>query len=726
MVEQTGDFSEIVTLLKDNPRGMSVTEIADAAHMSRNTVARHMDKLLLSGRVEMRMFGKAKVFFPSKRVPMSAMLNLSSEMVLMTDAELRIVQANDAALAFLSCSGDELIGHHIYEGRASSLCSGVLTEQIRAALRGEVVRGELRLFKDGEEQILDQRLYPLVLQDGKPGVTILLDNITEKIQAETALEQSESMFRRLVETVSDVIWSVDETAVIQYISPQISSVIGYTADELIGKRFSDFMPEGAGSRFSWELTSTVSKENGFDLIEFPIFTKDGRKIYCDFSGTPVQLEEDKEIFLGYNGALRDVSDRRDAEIGAKRWKSFLDAVIDNIPALITVSDIKTHQFYYVNKQAELYLQREKDAFSKTTLLEVLEETHAADVLDAVTSSISFRKEMLLKETALTIHGETKYLSMQTIPMTLSVDREYLLLIAHDRTSEIHERKRQEDIHALTNALEEISSIQDIWNPLLAALPTISGFEAAAVYQRSIFGDYILYRQNGGNFVPAIQPDSIADRIIRKGETAIFDPHRMKLFPEDSDPLMNNAKSLVIMPIVFRGKTVACILLGSTSSQCPNTALSTSLNSINSHISTVASRCFVQEELLRERDRSRKYIEVAGVFLAAVSRDGTIEMINRYGAELLGYKKDDLIGKNWFDTVVPERVRESRLAAFQQMVSYTPGDEISKYEGEVLCSDGLELEIFWRSSILREECGSVSGIVTSGELLERRQQKPSIS
>ena len=62
MVELTGDFSEILTLLQDNPRGMSVTEIADAAHINRNTVARYMDNLLLAGRVEMRMFGKAKVF----------------------------------------------------------------------------------------------------------------------------------------------------------------------------------------------------------------------------------------------------------------------------------------------------------------------------------------------------------------------------------------------------------------------------------------------------------------------------------------------------------------------------------------------------------------------------------------------------------------------------------------------------------------------------------------
>ena len=723
MVELTGDFSDILTLLKDNPRGMSVTEIADAAHINRNTIARYMDNLLMAGRVEMRMFGKAKVFFLSKRVPVSAMLNLSSEMVLLTDSDLNVIQANEAVFSFLSCSEDELVGHPIYEGRGCTLCGEILTEQIRTALQGETVRGELRLFKDGEEKTLDQRLYPLVLPDGKPGVTIILDDITERVKTETALEQSESMFRRLVETVSDVIWSVDENSRIQYISPQIEALLGYHPDEMTGKLFSDFMPDGAGCRFAWGVLSEISKENGFTLIQFPLLTKDGHKIYCDFTGTPIVLEEDIEIFLGYNGALRDVSDQRQAEQSAKRWKSFLDAVIDNIPGLITVSDLNTHQFYYVNHAAAAFLKRGKQEFMQIKLPELLVECGADELLDTLETAVSFKQTVNVKETVITVGGEQKHLSMQMIPMTLSVDREYLILIAEDITEEVHDRTRQEYLREFLSTLDGITAVSDIWEPVLNLLPKISGFEAAAVYQRSIFDDYLLFRQEGGRFVPSVEPDSIADRIIRKGEPAVFDKHRMDLFPEGTIPLMSDARALVLMPVVFRGRTVACVVLGSSSPQCPDASLQSILEASAFQISTTASRCFVQDELMRERDRTRKYIELAGVFLAAVSRDGTIEMINHHGAEILGYCEEDLIGKNWFETVVPESVRESRLLAFQQMVSSVTTEDFAQYKGAVLCADGTEKEILWKSSILREECGAVSGIVTSGELI---QQKPSIS
>jgi len=308
-------------------------------------------------------------------------------------------------------------------------------------------------------------------------------------------------------------------------------------------------------------------------------------------------------------------------------------------------------------------------------------------------------------------------------MTLSVDREYLILIAEDITEEVHDRTRQEYLREFLSTLDGITVVSDIWEPVLNLLPKISGFEAAAVYQRSIFDDYLLFRQEGGRFVPSVEPDSIADRIIRKGEPAVFDKHRMDLFPEGTIPLMSDARALVLMPVVFRGRTVACVVLGSSSPQCPDASLQSILEASAFQISTTASRCFVQDELMRERDRTRKYIELAGVFLAAVSRDGTIEMINHHGAEILGYCEEDLIGKNWFETVVPESVRESRLLAFQQMVSSVTTEDFAQYKGAVLCADGTEKEILWKSSILREECGAVSGIVTSGELI---QQKPSIS
>lgn len=141
-----------------------------------------MDTLLVSGQVEMRTFGKAKVFFLSKRVPVSAMLNLSSELVLLIDEDLKIIQANDALLLFLSVDATDVVGTLVYEGACKTLCSDVLADQIRHGLRRKTVRSELRIFRNNQEYYLDQKIHPMVLADGRPGVTVVLDDITDRIR----------------------------------------------------------------------------------------------------------------------------------------------------------------------------------------------------------------------------------------------------------------------------------------------------------------------------------------------------------------------------------------------------------------------------------------------------------------------------------------------------------------------------------------------------------------
>ncbi|MDD4132812.1 MAG: PAS domain S-box protein [Methanocorpusculum sp.] len=716
MVEQTGDFSEILTLLRENPRGMSVTEIADATHLNRNTIARYMDNLLMSGRVEMRTFGKAKVFFLSKRVPVSAMLNLSSEMVLLIDANLKVIQANEALLTFLSADSGEIVGKYVYNSACKTFCTDVLTDQIRTALRGEMVRNELRLFKNGTDCFLDQRIYPMVLSDGRPGVTVVWDDMTQKVNAESALEQSEAMFRRLVETIHDVIWSMDETFSIQYISPQITKVTGYLPEELIGEKLSKFMPAGAAVRFDWELSSEISRENGFTLPEFPFICKNGRKIYCEFSGSPVVLEEDEELFLGYNGALRDVTDQRDAEIGAKRWKRFLDEVIDNMPEIITVIGMQSREYYYVNKSAERFLQKSRAELLKMTSKEILAGIGSVRLTEAHDTAASFNEQVRMPEDHIVINGEPRYISAIVIPMKLSVEREYLLTIVNDITEDEEDRSHQMMSRELAFILEGVATTQEIWKPLLEMLPKISGFEAVGIYQRSIFDDYTLYMAKNGHFIPAIQTDSTVDRIIRKGEPVIFDKYRMTLLPDNTRSPMDHAKSLVLLPVVFESRTVACVILGSKEALSPDAVRRTLLLSTAFQISTVVSRCLVQEKLQHERDRTRTYLDVAGVLLVAVNREGNVEMLNRYGAEFLGYTESELIGRNWFTTVIPERVRQKRIDGFQKMIAGKIPDINHVYEGLVICKDGTEKILRWRNSPLREDCGTIAGIVSSGEIM----------
>ena len=71
MQDYQHELGQIRELLKKNTDGMSVTDLSKALGKNKNTVGRYLDILLISGQVDMRTYGMAKVYTLSQRVPLS-------------------------------------------------------------------------------------------------------------------------------------------------------------------------------------------------------------------------------------------------------------------------------------------------------------------------------------------------------------------------------------------------------------------------------------------------------------------------------------------------------------------------------------------------------------------------------------------------------------------------------------------------------------------------------
>ena len=96
------EMTQIKQILKDNPKGMTVTDISRKIKINRNSVAKYLDIMRISGQVEMITFGPAKVFFPSRRVPIRKMIDYTSDYILVMDKNLKITRINNSFLEFLN------------------------------------------------------------------------------------------------------------------------------------------------------------------------------------------------------------------------------------------------------------------------------------------------------------------------------------------------------------------------------------------------------------------------------------------------------------------------------------------------------------------------------------------------------------------------------------------------------------------------------------------------
>ncbi len=234
MQDQEDEITRIRAILKENPKGITIEEIARKLPLNRTSTAKYLNTLQISGQAEMRTFGRAKVYTLSQRVPFSQMLNLSSDLLLVLDQNLVILQVNDPFTRVFGHTADDLIGTSI--GQSGLLLP--LSEKYLSRMRDSITGSEHvttdRLEIKGTEYFFKIKLTPVVFDQGGQGLAVILEDITElkkyqqhleqqvyertkelvhanaQLQAESkermrsqaALEQSEQKYRELVENAT--------------------------------------------------------------------------------------------------------------------------------------------------------------------------------------------------------------------------------------------------------------------------------------------------------------------------------------------------------------------------------------------------------------------------------------------------------------------------------------------------------------------------------------------
>ena len=135
---------------------------------------------------------------------------------------------------------------------------------------------------------------------------------------------------------------------------------------------------------------------------------------------------------------------------------------------------------------------------------------------------------------------------------------------------------------------------------------------------------------------------------------------------------------------------------------------------NLELEEALTRAKSAEEALRERrDRAEEYLNIVGVMLAIVNTDENVALINRKGREILEYEEEELIGRNWFDTLVPRKRREETRKAFHRMLG---GEEAALLDGEdsLVARHGDVKTIEFNSTAIRDRAGQVTGVLLSGK------------
>jgi transcriptional regulator with PAS, ATPase and Fis domain len=181
-------IKEIQSILQKNQKGMTVSDIANEMNINRNSVAKYLEIMRISGHVEMITFGPAKVFFPTRRIPITSLFNHISDYIIIIDDHLRIIHINDTFLKYLQETKDRFIGKPLpktplfFMDTATSL-------SINEAIDGKGPIQQMDYFHEKEGLYFKIKIIPIKFDDGANGASLIIKNITHQKRIQNLLKE---------------------------------------------------------------------------------------------------------------------------------------------------------------------------------------------------------------------------------------------------------------------------------------------------------------------------------------------------------------------------------------------------------------------------------------------------------------------------------------------------------------------------------------------------------
>lgn len=132
-------------------------------------------------------------------------------------------------------------------------------------------------------------------------------------------------------------------------------------------------------------------------------------------------------------------------------------------------------------------------------------------------------------------------------------------------------------------------------------------------------------------------------------------------------------------------------------------------------------------LREERDRAQRYLEVASTLVIVLDPAGRVELVNRQGCELLGYAEQELVGRDWFEAVVPPGDRREARTAFDELLR--SGEEPAALAETFLLTErgSDERKIAWRHALVRDDDGRITSVLRAGDdVTERRRAEAQVA
>lgn len=127
---------------------------------------------------------------------------------------------------------------------------------------------------------------------------------------------------------------------------------------------------------------------------------------------------------------------------------------------------------------------------------------------------------------------------------------------------------------------------------------------------------------------------------------------------------------------------------------------------------ITARHQAEIAVAQERDRAEMYLNVSPIVFVALDLKGRVSMINRAGCEIIGIEKKDILGSDWVARFVPKEDRSKTRRTLAAFIKSGRTGFLTN-ENAIVTESGERRVIEWKNVLLRDDAGTVTGLLSAG-------------
>jgi PAS domain S-box-containing protein len=285
---------------------------------------------------------------PSSDV-LASLIEFSLDAIVLVDAAGVIRWANPATAAVLGYAVDDIVGQ-----RARDLVEPADRDAWQHLVDGlfdrpaEPGRGRFRCrHKDGSFRWIEGVARNLLHEPRIGALVVHFRDVTDRHATEEALKASEDRYGHLFYSAADIIFEADAEGYFRFVNPQTLRVFEYAADEVIGRRFTEFIRADYRPQILNHYYQQMVERRANSYVEFPAVTRSGREVWL---GQNAWLILDAAgQFLGMQAVARDITERRSTEEALRIAEAKYRGLVEQ--SLMGVYILQNGRLVYLNPKA---------------------------------------------------------------------------------------------------------------------------------------------------------------------------------------------------------------------------------------------------------------------------------------------------------------------------------------------------------------------------------------